>query len=49
MERLERLAPYVSLASSVVVVAFGVMMLTGNFHAVSDEVYKWMRWMAIVR
>jgi len=39
---LERLMPTAGLVSTLVIVAFGVVLLTGNFHALSDAIYPWL-------
>ncbi len=49
IDRLGKAAPMIGLASSLIIIAFGVLMLTGNFHAVSDEVYLGLRWMSFLK
>lgn len=48
LDHMERVAPVVGLISSMVIIGFGLLMLTGNFHAVSDEVYNLLRWMSLL-
>ena len=38
--RLERVAPYLALASSVIMITFGLLMLTNHLHVISSLVYK---------
>lgn len=38
--RLEKVAPYLALASSVIMITFGVLMLTNHLHVISGLVYK---------
>ncbi len=49
LDRLGRWTPVIGLFSAAVIIGFGVLMLTGNFHAVSDEVYLAMRWMSLIK
>ncbi len=49
LNRLGKAAPLIGLASSVVIIAFGFLMLSGNFHALSDEVYLGLRWMSLIK
>ncbi|MBI5878750.1 MAG: hypothetical protein HZB53_13955 [Chloroflexi bacterium] len=48
LDRLGKMTPLVGLVSGLVIIGFGLLMLTGNFHAVSDEVYVWLRWMRLL-
>lgn len=49
LERLGRASPMIGLVSGMVIFVFGMLMLTGNFHAVSDEVYLGLRWMSLLK
>ncbi len=49
LDQVEKIAPMIGLVSSIVIIGFGFLMLTGNFHAVSDEVYLWLRWMSLLK
>lgn len=42
MDRLTRYAPYMGLASMLVIVAFGGVLITDNFHALSNLIYPWL-------
>ena len=42
MDRVTRLAPYVGLASMAVIVAFGGVLITDNFHVLSNMIYPWL-------
>lgn len=42
MDRLTRYAPYIGLVSMAVIVAFGVVLITDNFHALSNLIYPWL-------
>ena len=39
---LQRYTPAVGLVSMIVIVAFGAVLLTDNFHALSDAIYPWL-------
>jgi len=42
MARLQRFRPVIGFVSMLVIVAFGVVLLTDNFHALSDVIYPWL-------
>lgn len=42
MDRLARYAPIMGLASMVVIIAFGGLLITDNFHVLSDMIYPWL-------
>jgi NADH:ubiquinone oxidoreductase subunit 6 (subunit J) len=42
MDRVHRYSPYIGFASMLVIIAFGVVLLTDNFHALSDAIYPWL-------
>ncbi|MEK7873310.1 MAG: cytochrome c biogenesis protein CcdA [Chloroflexota bacterium] len=42
VHHLERIVPWVGLVSAAVMIAFGVMMVSDQFHTVSGNVYSWM-------
>lgn len=42
MDRLSRYAPQIGFASMVVIVAFGTVLITDNFHALSGLIYPWL-------
>lgn len=39
--RLERVAPWLGLASGTVMIGFGLLMITYRFHVVSSLIYRW--------
>jgi cytochrome c-type biogenesis protein len=43
MARIQRIAPAIGFASMVVMIAFGLVLLTDNFHVVSDFIYPYLR------
>jgi cytochrome c biogenesis protein CcdA len=49
LDRLGRAAPLIGLFSGIVIVGFGILMLTGNFHGVSDELYNMLKWMSLLK
>jgi len=49
LDRLGRAAPLIGLFSGIVIVGFGLLMLTGNFHGVSDELYIALKWMSLIK
>ncbi len=42
LERIQRSAPQIGLVSMIVMVAFGVVLLTDNFHTLSDLIYPYL-------
>lgn len=42
MSNLQKLAPQIGLVSMLVVVAFGLVLITDNFHALSDFIYPYL-------
>lgn len=42
LDRLKRFAPYFGFASMTVMVAFGVVLITDNFHVLSSMIYPWL-------
>jgi len=42
LARLQSHAPTIGLVSMAIIVAFGVVLLTDNFHALSDTIYPWL-------
>ncbi len=49
LDQVEKIAPIIGLVSSIVIIGFGFLMLSGNFHALSDEVYLGLRWMSLLK
>lgn len=47
VERLQRYVPTVSLVTSVVMVAFGILMITDRFHWVSGLLVRWLPFLAV--
>jgi len=43
MHWLSRYSPQIGFVSMSVIVAFGIVLLTDNFHVVSDMIYPWLR------
>jgi len=41
-ERLARIRPWAAFVSSVVMAAFGIVLITDNFHALSDWIYPYL-------
>jgi len=42
LTRLTRYAPYLGFASMVVIVAFGTVLVTDNFHVLSSFIYPFL-------
>lgn len=42
LRRAERVAPWMGLASGVVMIGFGILMITYRFHVVSSLIYRWL-------
>ena len=42
MDRISRYAPQIGFISMVVIVAFGIVLITDNFHALSNLIYPWL-------
>lgn len=42
LRRAERVAPWLGLASGVVMIGFGLLMITYRFHVVSSLIYGWL-------
>lgn len=42
MDWISRYTPQLALVSTVIVVAFGVVLITDNFHTLSDLIYPWL-------
>jgi cytochrome c-type biogenesis protein len=42
MHWLSRYAPQIGFVSMLVIVAFGIVLITDNFHTVSDIIYPWL-------
>lgn len=42
LSRLERAAPWLGLASGAVMIGFGLLMVTYQFHVVSSLIYRWL-------
>ncbi|MEH6473717.1 MAG: cytochrome c biogenesis protein CcdA [Halopseudomonas sp.] len=43
MSRVAHYAPYLGFASMLVIVAFGLVLITDNFHVLSDLIYPYLR------
>jgi len=43
LSRIQQYAPQIGLASMVVIAAFGLVLITDNFHVVSDFIYPYLR------
>lgn len=44
LERIQGVTPYLALGSAAVVLFFGIVMITGNFHTLSNGVYRMFPW-----
>jgi cytochrome c-type biogenesis protein len=42
LQRIQQYAPYIGLVSMLVIVAFGLVLVTDNFHILSDFIYPYM-------
>lgn len=42
LSRIQRLAPQIGFASMIVIVGFGLVLVTDNFHALSDFIYPYL-------
>jgi len=42
LSRIQAFAPQIGLVSMIVIVAFGLILLTDNFHALSDIIYPYL-------
>ena len=42
LSRIQRLAPWIGFASMTTIVAFGLILITDNFHALSDFIYPYL-------
>ena len=42
LSRIQAFAPQIGLVSMIVIVAFGLILLTDNFHALSDFIYPYL-------
>jgi len=42
LSRIQRLAPWIGFASMITIVAFGLILITDNFHALSDFIYPYL-------
>lgn len=42
LSKIHQYAPTIGLAGMLVIVAFGVVLVTDNFHALSDLIYPWL-------
>ncbi len=42
MDRLSRYAPQMGFVSMLVIIAFGMVLVTDNFHALSNLIYPWL-------
>ena len=42
LQRIQRYSPQIGFVSMLVIVAFGLVLLTDNFHALSDFIYPWL-------
>jgi len=43
MSRIQQLAPQIGLISMLVMIAFGMVLVTDNFHVVSDFIYPYLK------
>ena len=39
--RLEKVAPYMAMVSAAIMIAFATLMITGNYHVISDVFLRW--------
>lgn len=42
LSRIQRLAPWIGLVSMIAIVAFGLVLITDNFHTLSDFIYPYL-------
>jgi cytochrome c-type biogenesis protein len=42
MDRISRYAPQIGFASMLVIVGFGIVLITDNFHVLSNFIYPWL-------
>jgi len=42
MQWVSRYSPQIGFVSMIVIIAFGLVLLTDNFHTVSDIIYPWL-------